>query len=148
MAKSVFELRKASKKDLKVIKQLLDDDGLPTQDIANSAVQFYLFKHNGQLTGISGIEHFGNVGLLRSVVIKKGFRNNNWGKGLVLNTIDEAKKMKINQLYLLTTTAERFFRKLGFAVADRNRAPKPIQNTKEFSNLCPESANFMVLNIK
>lgn len=127
---------------------MLSQNDLPTGDVDNAPIQFYIFRQKDQPVEISGIEHFGQVGLLRSVVIRKPFRNNNLGMALVLKTIAEAKKMKIRQLYLLTTTTEKFFRKLGFEDSDRGEAPKSIQTTNEFSNLCPESANFMVLNIK
>ena len=148
MIKAGFSLQKASKKDINVIKRLLSDNDLPVRDLDHTPVQFYLLMLDDQLVGSGGIENFGDTGLLRSVIIKKSFRNNNLGIEMVSGIIEEAKKVKIRRLYLLTTTAERFFRKLGFTGADRGEAPKSIQTTNEFSNLCPESANFMVLNIK
>ena len=148
MLRPDLTLQKASKKDIAQIKRLLGDNDLPIQDVEYVPAQFFLLFRDNQLVGMSGIERFGLAGLLRSVVIKEPFRNNNLGMELVLKTIQEAKKMKIHRLYLLTTTAERFFKKIGFTNADRSKAPKSIQTTNEFSNLCPESANFMVLNIK
>jgi len=47
-------------------------------------------------------------------------------------------------IYLLTTTAERFFERLGYARVLRDAAPVAIQRTQEFSALCPSNSAFMV----
>ena len=143
----ILNIQAATSKDIPQIKQLLSDCDLPTGDIDHTPAHFFLFYQNNQLVGISGIEHFGSVGLLRSTVVKKLFRNNNVGFELVSMTIAQAKKMNIHQLYLLTTTAGRFFRKLGFIDTARTKAPECIKLTHEFADLCPESANFMTLDI-
>jgi amino-acid N-acetyltransferase len=45
---------------------------------------------------------------------------------------------------LLTTTAEDFFRALGYARIARELAPEAIRTTREFSSLCPASSVVMV----
>jgi amino-acid N-acetyltransferase len=50
----------------------------------------------------------------------------------------------VSRVYLLTTTAEKFFDRLGYRKTDRESAPAPIRQTKEFSGLCPSSSAFMV----
>ena len=78
---------------------------------------------NGQ--GITwGLCHFTGVGE------KRGIENYAKAKG-------------VNDLYLLTTTAEHFFIGLGYVYADRTVAPQKIKLTKEFSDLCPDDAVFM-----
>jgi amino-acid N-acetyltransferase len=47
-------------------------------------------------------------------------------------------------LYLLTTTADAFFRRLGYEQTARELAPPAIKATREFSSLCPSSSIFMV----
>jgi amino-acid N-acetyltransferase len=44
----------------------------------------------------------------------------------------------------LTDTAEVFFSRLGYTTADRQRAPECIRSTREFAEICPMSAAFMV----
>ncbi|MEQ8534295.1 MAG: tyrosine protein phosphatase, partial [Imperialibacter sp.] len=56
---------------------------------------------------------------------------------------NDAARNGITELYLLTTTASKFFERIGYKVADRNTAPDAIKNTSEFSDLCPSSAVFM-----
>lgn len=46
-------------------------------------------------------------------------------------------------MYLLTTTAERYFPSLGFRVTPRDAVPDEIRATGEFKGACPASATVM-----
>lgn len=59
--------------------------------------------------------------------------------------LQEARRRNFKAIYLLTTTARDYFQRLGFALADRARAPKALQPSAEFQGACPASADFMVL---
>jgi amino-acid N-acetyltransferase len=48
--------------------------------------------------------------------------------------------MGVETLLLLTTTAERFFARRGYAVGPRDAAPLEIRQTPEFAGLCPSSS--------
>ena len=50
----------------------------------------------------------------------------------------------VRSIYLLTTTAEAFFNRLGYERMGRSRAPSSIKRTREFAGLCPVSSVFMV----
>jgi amino-acid N-acetyltransferase len=50
----------------------------------------------------------------------------------------------VRNLYLLTTTAERYFKEHGYEAVDRASAPPDIQGTRQFAGLCPASSAFMV----
>src|SRR3546814_2079737 len=47
------------------------------------------------------------------------------------------------RLYLLTTTAESFFGRFGYAPLPRASAPAEIADSAEFRSLCPASAAFL-----
>jgi amino-acid N-acetyltransferase len=49
----------------------------------------------------------------------------------------------VRTLFLLTTTAEGFFARLGYLHATRDVAPPAIRSTKEFAGICPASSAFM-----
>ena len=53
----------------------------------------------------------------------------------------------IDTLYLLTTTAERFFAARGYAVVPRHGAPPEIRTTAEFAELCPSTSMCMTKRI-
>jgi amino-acid N-acetyltransferase len=69
---------------------------------------------NGEVAGIAGLEVYGNQGLLRFVAVVDGMRNHVYGTVLAKYVISEAKKESIQDLFLLTTTATAFLKKLRF----------------------------------
>jgi amino-acid N-acetyltransferase len=54
-----------------------------------------------------------------------------------------ARTTGLKKVYLLTTDAQAFFRKLGFAEVPRESAPEAIRRTAQFRTLCPASATLM-----
>lgn len=134
----------ATDKDLATIKSLLKQDNLPDADINTDSINFFKLISDKSEIGISGIELFGNLGLLRSVVINKKYRGQDFGKMLIASTEEKAKQLNLKYLYLLTTTADGFFNKMGYQKLGKTHAPEAIKNSNEFSNLCPDSAVLMV----
>jgi amino-acid N-acetyltransferase len=51
-----------------------------------------------------------------------------------------ARKKGLTTLYLLTQTAEKYFEKKGFEKIARDQTPHEVQQSKEFSHLCPSTA--------
>jgi amino-acid N-acetyltransferase len=50
-------------------------------------------------------------------------------------------------MYLLTTNAETFFARRGYAPAARESAPVEIRNTREFADICPASSTLMIKHL-
>jgi amino-acid N-acetyltransferase len=46
-------------------------------------------------------------------------------------------------IYLLTTTADRFFRKFDFEIVDRADVPRSVTASEEFAYACPSTAIVM-----
>lgn len=61
---------------------------------------------------------------------------------------DHADRSNLTDLYLLTDSAADFFKFYGYKEIDRSIAPSLIRATKQFSNLCPGSANLMRKSLK
>lgn len=137
-------IRGAIKDDLKVIKSLLDSASLPSVDIDKHLLNFLVLEKSGTLTGTIGMELYENTALLRSLAIQKDYRNKGYGKELYYALISKAKKMNVNNIYLLTETAEGFFSEEGFQKIAREQVPPSIKQTNEYSSLCPEGAICMV----
>jgi len=139
-----FEI--ATEKDLNAIKILLEKNNLPISDISkNSAIDFIIARNNKRIIGCIAIEKYGTDGFLRSLAVDLDFRNKGYGNQLYNRLLSYAVQNEIKIMHLLTTTAEKYFLKKGFKKFNRNEAPEIIQKTVEFSELCPSSSVYMIL---
>ena len=84
---------------------------------------------------------------MRSLAVKDTFKNQKIGERLVKHLLNFSSAEKIEELYLLTTTAEKYFEKFGFQKADRFKIHETIKQTREFKDICPVSAVVMYKKI-
>ena len=131
-----------SEKDLPGAIALLRKSNLPTDDLPG-ITQLFILEHDTAIAGTAGIEYSETYGLLRSLCISEDHRNHGWGKELVTFIEDFAKNHGVHHLYLLTTTAEEFFKQLRYRKTKRAAIPDFIRLTREFSDVCPDSAIIM-----
>ena len=135
----------ASPADEPGIRQLLSACGLPQEDITPEHLHHYwIFREKKQLIGVIGLEVLRPSALLRSLAIDPLFRNQGLGSQLTHQAENYAESLKIEALYLLTTTAEGFFAKRGYQKVLRESTPDQIQRTAEFRSMCPVTAVCMV----
>jgi amino-acid N-acetyltransferase len=123
---------------------ILERANLPVADITDLHLErfFYVGAANAP-TGIVGIEVYGTVALLRSLVVSEDARSAGLGTALIAHAEDHASSHGVHSLYLLTTTADAFFTRRGYTRIDRTLAPAAIRSTREFAGLCPASSAFM-----
>ena len=127
------------------VKALLLESGLQASDITAEKLRtFYAYAPEGEIVGVVGLELFGTVALLRSLAVLEKSRKQGIGVRLVSHAEGVAQANDIAELYLLTATAELFFKKIGFEKISRDLAPAAIQQTAEFVGICPKSAALMV----
>jgi amino-acid N-acetyltransferase len=138
-------IRPASTSDLAQIEQLLVASNLPTVGVADALCGFLVAEHEGAIVGVVGVEECREYGLLRSTAVADGWRSRGLGRQLVERAIAEAEARGVNALYLLTTTAERYFPSFGFTTITRDQVPAPVQASAEFCGACPASATVMTL---
>lgn len=138
-----LNIRPATNTDLEDILNLLSANQLPTIDMNENSVQLFVALFNNELIGTIGIEKFNQLALLRSLAVKDKFKNQKVGEQLVNYLFDFSKVEHISELYLLTTTAEKYFYKFGFHKIDRLKVPEIIMQTREFKDICPLSAVVM-----
>jgi amino-acid N-acetyltransferase len=142
---SVSAIEGARPSDLASIRWLLDIQFLPSADITEEALRYFLvYRDQLGVSGVIGLERCGDVALLRSLVVASERMGRGIGKGLVAAAESLAAKLQVRSIYLLTTTAADFFESRGFRRIRREQAPPQIQSTQEFSSLCPASAVLMV----
>jgi amino-acid N-acetyltransferase len=123
---------------------LLKGEGLPASDLTDAHLEHFFYAgSDGSPTAMVGLEMYGTDALLRSLVVSAKTRAMGLGSRLVRHAEEYASSRQVRAIYLLTTTAEAFFQRLGYRRIDRSEAPPSIQATREFAGLCPASSAFM-----
>lgn len=135
-----MEYAQATKSDLDKIQLLLKRYDLPASDCSPHLDNFITAKENGVLVAVGGFEHSGQHGLLRSFAVHQKYRGRGIAEHIFKALCERAATLGISGLYLLTTTASDYFERLGFTECAREDCPESIKQTKQFSELCPDSA--------
>lgn len=122
--------------------ELLQQAQLPDQDLANShsLVDFLVMRESQQVVGAIGLQNAGGAGLLRSLVVLSSLHRQGRGAALVAAVERLAVRRGIDDMYLMTTTVPGFFALLDYLRVDRASAPPALQQTAQFTTLCPASA--------
>jgi L-amino acid N-acyltransferase YncA len=127
------------------VKHLLTESNLPSSDLTPDHLKhFFGCGPTERLNGVVGLEIYGEVALLRSLAVARESRGSGYGRALVAEAETYALSHGVTEIYLLTSTAERFFERLGYRRISREAAPDAIRRTREFSDLCPSSSAFMM----
>ena len=137
----------AKKEDKQSLEKLLSDSGLPIEDLPLGLENFFVIKDEDIIIASVGLEISGNYGLLRSLAVAQDYQGKGLANALYLEILELAKKQTISTIFLLTTTADRYFEKLGFIRVSREETPFEIQQSQQFSSICPSTASIMKLEI-
>ncbi len=127
---------------------LLNAEGLPTDDLPKKLENFTLSVEHDEISGVCGLEVHGDYGLLRSLAVSKVYRSKGIASSLVKQIEQLAKTKGLQAIYLLTETADKYFLNKGYQNVDREIVPAEIKRSTEFSNVCPVSAIVMKKDIK
>jgi len=123
---------------------LLEAAQLPTADLTPEHCERFFYQGPPTApTALVGLELFGNVALLRSLVVGPTNREAGVGSALLRHAESYARSTGVNTVYLLTTTAEAFFARRGYVRTARDSAPPAIKTTREFAGICPASSALM-----
>ena len=137
------EIRRPTGSDLPAIERLLTASSLPLDGVREAMPSFVLAEVGDTVVGVAGLEVCCDNALLRSVAVDPAWRSHGIGRALVTRVIADAESRGIHALYLLTTSAERYFPGFGFREITRNEVPEDVRATAEFQSACPASATVM-----
>jgi amino-acid N-acetyltransferase len=129
-------------------RSLLKASGLPADDLDFKKDLLVGYYEGDDLVGTGGLEIYGKHALLRSLSVKMDIRGKAVGSTITEYLLAEARKRKLEGIYLLTETAHGFFLKKGFVDAPRELVPEEVKRSEEFAKLCSESAAVMVLHLR
>jgi amino-acid N-acetyltransferase len=140
----MFTIRKAKISDAEKIKKLIDfyaKRGVmlfrPIYEIYSEIRNYFLAEANKKIVGCCALHIFGKeykpggkeyiLAEIRSLVVTKNFQKKGIGTKLIEGCIDEAKKMEINKVFILTTQENiKFFKKLGFKLIKKSELTQKI----------------------
>ena len=136
-------VRSAAPADITAVETLLAASGLPLDGVREAFTTFVVAEQGTDLVGVAGLEVCCDNALLRSVAVRPEWRSHGVGRALVTRVISDAESRGIRALYLLTTTADRYFPTFGFRPIARDAVPADVRETSEFAEACPASATVM-----
>jgi amino-acid N-acetyltransferase len=122
---------------------LLERAGLPRDGLSPALADFIVAERDGGVVGAVGLEVYGSAALLRSAVVDPALRGTGLGARLIEQVLDHARLRGSRDVYLLTTTAERWFPRFGFTLVAREAVPAAVRGSVEFREACPASAAVM-----
>lgn len=139
----------ARAEDLGDVLSLLEGAGLPTAGVeAHFPGGFVVARRGPFVVGAAGVEAYGGAGLLRSVAVAEASRGTGLGRRLTRAAVDLAAARGLRELYLLTTTAESYFPRLGFERVERDSLPSVLGASEELRGACPATAVAMRLALE
>jgi len=125
------------------VASLLEAAALPTAGLTPTLSDFYVAEDRGRVVGAMGIEPYAQAALLRSAVVDPALRRSGIGEALVRRILEHARERGATEVFLLTTTAERYFPRFGFTQIARENVPSAVRESVEFREACPASAVVM-----
>ena len=115
----------ATPDDRPAIEGLLRAAELPLDGFDDT--DFVVARVAGELAGVAGLERSEDAALLRSVAVAPAFRKQHLAEALVADREARARADGIGTMHLLTTGAEAYFARVGYAKVDRARLPVSSQ---------------------
>ena len=136
-------IESATARDLPEICALLERLHLPIDGVADHVKTMIVAKDGGQIVGTAALELYADGALLRSVAVEPKYQGRQLGHELTDAALNLATRQGVTNVFLLTTTAERFFPRFGFESITRDQVPPSVRASVEFQSACPASAIVM-----
>ena len=145
MESEEISISAATQADVEVIKRLLADSALPTAGVDDHWKTFIVARDGARIVACGGAETYQIAALIRSIAVVPDYRSHGLGRRIVRQLLDRLASRGLREFYLLTTTAEDYFRKRGFKKIDRDEVHPQLLESREFQDACPSSAVCMRL---
>jgi amino-acid N-acetyltransferase len=146
------KIRKAKISDLRQVHKLINEYAKKEEMIPRSLSELYedvrdfiVCECDGNVRGVCALHvMWEDLAEIRSLVVEKEYQKMGMGKNLVKHCLTEAKMLGLQKVFALTYHPE-FFRKLGFADADKSSLPQKIWGDCLRCPRFPECDEFAVI---
>ena len=136
-------IESATPSDLPEIHALLERLQLPLDGVDEHLPTMLVAREALEIVGTAGLELYPEGALLRSVAVEPRWQGRQLGRQLTDAALRLATTHRVPAVFLLTTTAERFFPKFGFERITRDQVPASVRESVEFRSACPASSIVM-----
>lgn len=133
----------AQPSDARDVLRLLEQNRLPLDGLADHLGTTLVARQESRVVGSAALELYADGALLRSVAVAPELQRQGLGRDLTSAAVRLAQDLHVTAIYLLTTTAERYFPKFGFERITRAEVPATVRTSVEFTTACPSSAVVM-----
>ena len=129
---------------LSAVSRLLGECGLPVSDLEPSMMADFLALSDGSgILGVVGLQVGADGALLRSLAVTAERRGQGLGSSTPRAAEAQAAARGVDELWLLTESAEDFFAARGYVRRVRQDAPGCVRASREFTDLCAVDARLM-----
>ncbi len=143
-----YEITAAAEVDWPSIANLLARSKLPVQGLSPHLGSALVARERERIIGCAALELYGDDALLRSVAVEPSSKGSGVGTALTVGALELARRRHVRRVYLLTETAGGFFPRFGFVPVQRADVPEAVSQSVEFTQLCPQSATVMLLELR
>jgi amino-acid N-acetyltransferase len=140
---ATIRIEAAGAGDAGAVFRLLGQNHLPLDGLENHLATTLVARQGDRIVGSAALEVYPDGALLRSVAVAAELQGQGLGHDLTDAAIRLGRDLQVPAVYLLTTTAERFFPKFGFERIERADVPATVRSSIEFTSACPSSAIVM-----
>lgn len=146
------EIRRCDEGERRAVLALLEQNALPTSGLAdhwdNTWVAIGRSGPGVEVVGSVALEIHGSAALLRSLATREDHRGRGLGHALFERALARAAELKLENVALLTTTAETYFARRGFLSVPREDLPRSLNASAELKGACPASARAMMRRLR
>ena len=145
-----MNLVKATQADLDSIQNLLTLVNLPFEGVKEHISNFFVYKdkQSNSVNGCIGLELYSRYALLRSAAVHPENQGQGIGKKLTEKIISHAIEIGVEKIFLITNTAENYFKKKGFTIIPMSKVPEEVKRSVEFTFQCAKTGVVMTLDIE
>ncbi len=133
----------ATDRDLPQVRSLLAQAHLPLDGVDDHVSTMLVARDGSRVVGTAALELHPDGALLRSVAVDPAEQGRRLGHQLTEAALRLATTHGAKAVFLLTTTADRFFPRFGFEQITRDDVPTSVRASVEFTSACPQSAIVM-----
>src|SRR5262249_52395857 len=118
-----IEIKRATRQEQSEFFRIVEQNHLPLAGLDEHFETAIVAIQDGRIVGTAALEMYQDGALLRSVAVAPDAQRRGIGQQLTDAAISLAQELEVPAVYLLTTTAERFFPRFGFEPITRTDVP-------------------------